>query len=1426
MSRPSFLRSAVATFTAIVSLVYLVSLHAAQPSQRSTDLDLTTEETAWLETHPIVDIGVDGSWPPIDFMLDDEHRGIAADYLSLISERLGIEFRIHPGPTFKEMLQKVREGELPLAASVVKNEQRERDLYFTEPFFQTHKAIVTRSSRQGLSDIESLRDKVVAVEDGFSTMRQLQELHPEINLLPVLNTQEALQAVSWKKADAYIGTRAVAQWVIQDQQLVNLHFSGDAGIGSSYQRFAINRDVPLKPLVSAMNKALWSITDAERQEILDRWISIPKSPLADKKLLKLTVEQREWLKQIGKLRVGIDTAWDPIEFVDENGVYQGLSSDYVSYFSRVLNLQTEVKKDLTWQEVMDAARNHQLDLLPALVDTPERREFLNFTQPYLDFPFVIFVGDKQPFVNGLEDFIGRKIGVVKGYVAEEYLKQDYPGIELILVPSALDGLKRLALSEIDGYVGNLTVGSHLIRKNGLTNIKVGAPTPYHYQLSVGVRKDWPILVEILDQAIRSMTEKQKNEIQQRWMSIRYDVTVDYTTVWRVIGVALSVVLVFVIWLLRLRRKHQLAKQNEAQLNLIINTVPVAIVVSDTKGVIRISNEQSLLEIEAGDSSIIGMNMAGFYADPADRERVLTALKTKREVRNMRIGIRTLKGNLIEGLLSAIPIRMQDEMMHLGVLVNLTERIRVEKEIKKAMKLQRQANRFKSDFLANMSHEIRTPMNAIIGMTHLALDTDLTEKQFDYLSKIKLSSINLLGILNDILDFSKIEAGKLQIEQSEFKLDSILQNLSSLISIKAEQKGLEFIFKQDLSIPQKLIGDPLRIGQVLINLAQNAIKFTAEGEILLSVELEEQSDSDIRVRFSVKDSGIGIEPEKVERLFEAFVQADASTTRRHGGTGLGLSISNNLVRLMAGEISVKSTPGQGSEFSFAIPLKVARKQKASEFVFKDFMRGMKVLVVEDNDTTREVITKTLESFSFSVTAVSSAKEAYAALQAMNDIRLLIMDWRMPEIDGVQAVEHIRKDLDASHSIPIIMITAYDHQDLLMHTDRLGVESVLIKPISPSTLFDTISEVLFGQTKQTQKRDIKSRRFKGQVLLVEDNVINQQVAQELLEKLGLLVVIVSSGEEALKKIKEVNFDLVFMDLQMPGLDGLETTRRVRNELKNTYVRIIAMTAHAMRGDRERCLAAGMDDYLSKPIDPDRLSSTLLAWLPIDDRPLSDIQPVLGQVHAYDLPDTVEGIDLKWGTNRVGGNQRLYVKLLLEFQQRYQDSAIQVSDLLRSNERDTLKRLLHTLQGVSGSIGANRLQEATRTLLDAILDPSDEHQITNLIETFEKQVSIVFDSIQILQNKIDEAQIRDGAIEGASTEDVQQLLERTDTALKQGDVTSSGLLEKLTPMVLAQDSSLTDSVNELKTHVDNYDFDKAVTTLLAIKRRLPAVTDDKQE
>ncbi|MEW8506256.1 MAG: transporter substrate-binding domain-containing protein [Candidatus Thiodiazotropha sp.] len=1415
----SITRPAVTTFIAVVSLVFSIAVNAAQYPDTLPQLELTAVERAWLDAHPLVDIGVDGGWPPIDFMTAGEHRGIAADYLKLIEKRLGVHFKVHPGPTFKDMLRKVRSGELPLAASVVKNQEREQDLYFTEPFLHTHKTIVTRSKRDDISDIRSLKGKVVAVEDGFSTMRQLQQLHPEIKLLPVSTTSEALRAVSWKQADAYVGTRAVAQWVIQQEQLVNLHFSGDAGIGSSDQRFAIHRDESLAPLASAMVKALQSVSPKERQAILNRWIKIPDSSLLDDTSVKLSPEQRNWLKQLGPVRIGIDTAWEPIEFVDESGEYQGLSSEYVSYFSRVLDLETEVQTTLTWSEVMQAAKNGQLDLLPALVNTPRRREYLNFTQPYLDFPLVIFVGEKHPFVNGLDDFNGRRVGMVKGYVAEEYLKRDYPDIKLVPVTSALAGLERLSVNEIDGYVGNLTVGSHLIRKNGLTNIKVGAPTPYQYELSIGVRKDWPMLVEILDQVIQGMPEKQKNEIKQQWMSFRYDIAVDYTIIWRVIWVSLFVILLFGLWLLQLRRKHDLAKRNEAQLNLIINTVPVAIVVSDTQGVIQLSNEQSLREIESDGATIVGMNMAGFYAVPSDRERVLAVLKTKKSVSNMRIGIRTLKGNLIEGLLSVIPIRMHDQKMNLGVLVNLTERIRVENEIKKAMELQQQANRFKSDFLANMSHEIRTPMNAIIGMTYLALDTDLTDKQFDYLSKIKLSAINLLGIINDILDFSKIEAGKLLVEHSEFELDSILENLSSLISIKSEQKGIELIFRLDDRIPKKLLGDPLRIGQVLLNLAQNAIKFTVEGEILISVELVDYSESGVQVRFSVKDTGIGIESEKVNHLFEAFVQADASTTRRHGGTGLGLSISNNLVQLMGGDMSVQSEPDKGSLFSFTIPLGVVEGQTKGEFVCEDSLREMKVLVVEDNDTARQVMCETLESFSFQVTAVSSANEAFTALHTDSDYRLILMDWRMPQVDGLEAAEHIRTTIDSSKSIPIIMVTGYDHQELVAQTEIRGLEGVLIKPISPSTLFDSINAVVLGQHKKLPKRHFKARRFKGQVLLVEDNPINQQVARELLEKLGLLVVTVSSGEQAIEKIKENDFDLVFMDLQMPGIDGLEATRRVRSEVKNTYVRIIAMTAHAMRGDRERCLAAGMDDYLSKPIDPEKLSRMLLAWLPVDDRPIADVQSVPIQTPSSNLPSRVEGIDIKWGVKRVGGNERLYFKLLLEFQQRYYDSASQVAELIRSNEEDTLKRLLHTLQGVSGSIGAKVLQKSSRKLLEALLQSHNEREIANLYELFAQQAKIVFDSIEQLQNTAQDNKFNSDENTKQSTSEINQLIEQVSIALSQGDVSSGQLLQKLGPLILAQEPGLTGLVSELQSHVENYDFEHAVHTLQALREQLEA-------
>lgn len=1382
---------------------------AIQNHKTKNEISLTAKEISWLADNRIIDIGVDGSWPPIDFMSGNEHRGIAADYLKLIENKLGITFKIHHELTFKEMLDKVRQGELKAGASIVKNDERAKDLIFTTPFFRTHKSIVSRKDRTDINGIESLFGKTVAIENGFSTMEQLQQLYPQINLLPVKSTKEALNAVFWNKADAYIGTRAVAQWLIQQEQLFNLHFSGNSGIGSSDQRFAIHKSEQLTPLASAMDKALKSIDQEEKQNILNHWLG---SSEFDSSSYKFTLSQKErdWLKERGVLKIGIDNAWEPIEYVDESGAYQGISSDYMAYIKAKLDLRLDIVKELSWSEIVAAAKKQEIDILPALVETPERVEYLNFTEPYLDFPFVIFVTEQSPFITGLEDFKHRRVAIVDGYVTQEYLQRDFPDIELIPVDNSLEGLTRLSLNEVDAYVGNLTVGSHLIRKKGITNIKIGAPTPYKYELSIGVRKDWPEMIPILNRVIRDMTEYDKKEISQKWMALRYDVKVDYTRVWEVIGFATMTILLIVLLLIQSKRKHLIAKRNEEQLRQIINTVPLAIVVSDQKGRIQLANPHALKEIESDGKPITNMNMSIFYADPADRDAVRNQLSRKTHVYDKCLQIKTLKGNIIDGMLSAIPIRMNKQEMNLGILINLTQRIQMERRLEKAMDIAEQANRTKSEFLANMSHEIRTPMNAIIGLSHLALETELTEKQYDYLSKIKLSAHNLLGIINDVLDFSKVEAGKLEIDEIEFKMDSVMENLSSMIGFKADIKGLELIFKQDPDIPHKVIGDPLRIGQVLLNLVQNAIKFTPQGEILISVTLIEKSISNCLLKFSITDTGIGIEADKIQNLFDAFVQADASVSRRHGGTGLGLSISNNLVHLMGGELSASSQVDKGSTFEFTLPLGIAEEQSDRQFISNEDLQGMSVLLVEDNDTARHVMTEMLEAFSFHVTTASSADEAYGYIQSTS-FRLILMDWRMPKTNGLEAIAYIREHLDAD--IKIILITAHDREELLNQVEAIKLDAVLIKPISPSTLFDAVHEVVTGQTKSLPTKSHISRRFRGNVLLVEDNTINQQVARELLEKLGLLVVIANNGEEAIEKIQQADYELVFMDIQMPGIDGLEATRRIRQDLCNTYTRIIAMTAHAMQGDKERCLAVGMDDYISKPIDPDKLSRMLLAWLPVDDRPIVDRAAKPAGEVELNLPRDLNGIDTEWGVKRVGGNERLYGKLLIEFFERYRDSGTQIHEFIKSGEDKALHRLLHTLQGVAGNLGAKKLQQASHELLAAFQEIKPESESNINLDNFITQAEVTFNSIRNIQQLISATSNSSNVQQLTSTSQLDDLCQQLTNAIKNGDSGSSNLLDQCAAQILTIKPDMAELISDLQHQIDNYEFEEAYPILRKI-------------
>jgi two-component system sensor histidine kinase/response regulator len=520
---------------------------------------------------------------------------------------------------------------------------------------------------------------------------------------------------------------------------------------------------------------------------------------------------------------------------------------------------------------------------------------------------------------------------------------------------------------------------------------------------------------------------------------------------------------------------------------------------------------------------------------------------------------------------------------------------------RAKELAEAATRAKSDFLANMSHEIRTPMNAIIGMAHLAQNTDLTPRQHDYIEKIQASGQHLLNIINDVLDFSKIEAGRLELEQRAFQLEKTLDQSIALIAEKVGAKGLELILDVAADVPDALVGDSLRLGQVLLNYLSNAVKFTEQGEIEVTVRLVARDEHQATLKFAVRDTGIGLTPDQLQRLFASFQQADSSTTRRYGGTGLGLAIAKRLAELMGGAVGVESVAGQGSTFWFTARLVIGVAAPRTVQPRPD-LRGLRVLVVDDNAPARGVLHDMLAALAFHVDVADSGMAALRALdtarRAGQDYGLVFLDWRMPGMDGIETARRIQRQ-EAGNTPRIVMVTAYGREDVLRQAEAVGIAHTLMKPVTASMLFDTIMALLgraADAAPMAPDADDAWATLRGaRILLVEDLTTNQEVAAELLRQAGLAVDIAENGQVALDKLRDADYDLVFMDVQMPVLDGLDATRALRRMPRHAHLPIVAMTANALPEDRQRCLDAGMDDYLAKPIDPDKIKAILLKLIP---------------------------------------------------------------------------------------------------------------------------------------------------------------------------------------------------------------------------------------
>jgi len=1160
-------------------------------------------------------------------------------------------------------------------------------------------------------------------------------------------------------------------------------------------------------VLSLINEGFDNISRKELEKIENKWtVSLNENYLKDYhyKHISLSKKHRDYLMKKQEIKMCVDPSWFPFEAI-EKGKHVGIIADIFKELQRDLPIPIKLITTNTWSESLTFVKGKQCDILAGAAQTQNRNKYLNFTKEYLTFPEVIATRESEPFIDHFEDVIDKKIGIVKSSAVIEFIRSSYPTINLIEVSSVSDGLMQVSQGKLYGFLNTSAAISYYISKEGMTNLKIASKVDVDYHLRTAVRKDDLVLLDIFNTIIHNLDQNKINDIKEHWLKVKVQEIIDYDIIYKTIGFFILIILFILYWNRKLNNeiveKEKLQKELDT-LSQVIEQSMVSVIITNLKGEIEYVNPFCISQTGYSKEELLSKNpnmLKSGYHDASFYKKLWQTIKNGKTWQG-EFSNKNKEGHIFWESAIIAPIFDKEKQIkyYASIKENITEKVLAREKLQEAQEDAINANGAKSEFLAKMSHEIRTPMNAVLGMLYLLEKTQITSLQENYIKKANHSANSLLGIINDILDFSKIEAGKLDINNQEFEFNTMITDILSVMSFKAEEKNLELLAYYDNSIPFYIISDKLRVGQVLSNLISNAVKFTSMGEVMISTKLIKENNNHIEIMFCIKDSGIGISSSSQKVLFQEFSQVDSSATRNFEGTGLGLAICKKLTELLGGKIWIEeSKEGVGSTFCFTIKCtKSSTKSVKTPLYDKTQVNNLKCLVVDDNNSAAEVLTKMLESFGYEVKTVLCGKDAIKYIK--NEIfDFVFLDYKMDELNGVETYQIVKDDLKANKT-KTIMISAYSREIIDANLQAIGIEGYLSKPISPSSLYNKIFEVQNNEKEGLPYvvQNITIQYFNGaKILLVEDNELNQEFALHMLEERGLEVDVASDGIESLAKIKNKKYDLILMDIQMPHMDGLEATRHIR-KMNGEYfqnIPIIALSANALLGDKEKSLDAGMNEHITKPFDPIALFNILSIYLDTEEKSVETINiHDQNNIKLQRLDGDI--FDIENTLSKLNNSYEVYIKILKQFSHTYEDVFNTVYSLIESRDVEALQAKVHEIKGVTGNIGAMKLFDRL-IVMDRFLKKGEIPNL-QLLNEFKNELSKVITSI----NKLETEEITSKSFD---KEEVIVLLQNLENNLEEDVVACDEILQKLVPYL---ESEYKEFSEHLSLAIDDFDTDTA--------------------